>query len=1085
MQWLDILREFPYQSDFKQLGKKASRLVETKIVRDKSYFSTDKAIRNEAIRWLECSATMKQNYKEKFLHALPGFIYLIPEIGRGLFLCICPLISFSDDIPIVHNLYKNRVKYNKDIYVFVNSNVPDRPFLVSRRMISSFFGRSPSENVLQIIQDTMTKIKTQPQLLKSALTILDIVDPEDKIINPANTHDLILIEKTIEASIKQANKKTPINVEEEDRKIAKLIESISQGKVGRTANEDSKESYIDWLLETSVESLRKKLPPEAFALLDRQKLRENIVAGIKTSIDIQKKQTEDWYADENSVIVPGNGESIEIPNIPANSVNSSFNSNGQNFAGKYNPNMNTHSLNAEEKTEIVENKKQGWVGFIKNFFLFSASGGTRKYRRDKGRKNRNKTTLKSGGATALKFLAKRGENIGERRWNIDAERQDQRAQFESEEEKSEYDRIYERVYFKIASRSRDAFEAALVKSSVSQGGELLQGGVIAFGSITAVCGAIAATAPSVWAVGTAAVATVVSAPLAGLALTVIVPTLAAVLVMGSGGFATGYSRAAAQHNACREIVAELMKQGSKPTNTKLNLKIGEEIAKGKIKLFGTVNKPNFETAGIWMTKVTEIISVGLLVAAKVTKNALDKKATRKNQGQRGESASLPESTSKPSPNRSSSVLPTRQAEYVKPTKNPYAPFTPENTFFYFGHSADEIDSQGDFIELRPPMGCVYVNSTICGLSTTEPWDLKIIPGLINEKNDFLLDPFPPENEEKINNMINLKECVPGTGTYRVHCYNMLHHLYEIGVYSGDTKYVKSGYSPFSVYPFDLLTDKFETLTQSEKDAIRAYESYYVYLGSSYNGIMSLAAIRLSTEQGPFYDTTVSYETLDDVRKYTRTPEDWPLPGFYKGISYTKLTETCEKYCVYPTMKDFKRWEDHYHSTYPSLPRITKDTILDKLIFTVMTGWLQINIDEAMEAHKGLHYNFLCRATKAKPAVVARRRAGSVHRIKTSLIDSLWQDSLEGFQETWREYVRTRDITTFEKFLTVFNITRDCTPPIGGFFDIDKTVAKIFIHPLSNPRDEKFQIAMRRPAHWKFLIEEVVKLPGNQTCTPDL
>ena len=1082
MQWIDLLREFPYESDCQPMSKKDSKLLEKKIVRDKAYFSSDLSTRRTALKWLDCSASLNKNYKEKFLYALPGYMYLIPEIGRGLFLCISSIITFSDDIAISSDLYKNRLKYNKDIYVFININVPDKPFLVTRRMLSIFYGRCPLENAGLIIESTINKIKRRPQILSSALTILDMVDSENTLINPHNKNDLILIEKTIEGSIK-AEPGAPITVEKEGEKITKLINEISNGKLSRVDNENSKELYVDWLLEASLDNLREKLPPEAFAALDHDKLRENIVSGIQKSIDTQMKQTEDWYADETSVIIPNNsdkGRVIEMPNIPVDGLNRwNFNrTTGVNLIGKYDPSTNTNSLNTWQ-TEIVEIKKRSWGEFLSEVFTLYKSGGTRKFR--KGGKRYTRKNM-AGGAGILRGIAKRGEMLGEKRWNVEAAKQKQRALLaDDEEEKAEYDKIYAKVYYQIAKRSRDAFDAALVESAVSSEGGIRKGGVLAYGSITAVCGAIAASAPGVWAIGTAALSTVVGASLAPLALTIIIPTLAAALVMGSGGFATGYTRAAEQHKACREIVAQLInerKSMPNPNNSQLNTKIASQIKIGKKTLFSKVNNPNFETAEVWMQGVANVISAGLLIAAKVAKNTIDKKITNQKKlanyatrraSKSGLAAPEPANGAAPEPANGAATEPANgaapepangaapapangaateptstgnwltQAKYVKPTINPYSGFTPDNTYIYFGHGSDQIYVSGDFVLKEPPSGCVYVNSTICGLTTAEPWDVKIIPAFINRSNDFLLDPFPTENEIKINAVLNLETCIPNSGSYVAHCFQRQRHLYEIAVYSGNVKYVSSSYQPLAIYPINLPESTLHTAEQ--KRLVLDYNENYILFGSPYSGVVSLKKMRDSTSLPDFVSTPLSYSNrLESLIAGTRTSAQFPLPGCYKEIQYGKFKSHLLNLCTYPSASDFVTYENDIKKTYGLV--LTDKSMLSKRDVKHFQSLLTTQVDIIMKKYKGLHYNFLCRNTRASPEKIALRRAASVHQPALTIIDSFYQDNLEMFKETFKVFMSTKGVNSVRKLAALFAIEPVCK---RNQLYVTDTLTKIFIN----------------------------------------
>ena len=84
---------------------------------------------------------------------------------------------------------------------------------------------------------------------------------------------------------------------------------------------------------------------------------------ISENIKIQKKQTEDWYADETSLAVPENISEkslIEMPNIPANNIESNSSNKGRdNLRNNNKAILNDQALNSEERGEITEKKEQG------------------------------------------------------------------------------------------------------------------------------------------------------------------------------------------------------------------------------------------------------------------------------------------------------------------------------------------------------------------------------------------------------------------------------------------------------------------------------------------------------------------------------------------------------------------------------------------------------------------------------------------------------------------------------------------------------------------------------------------------------
>ena len=642
MQWVDVLREFPNHSDCIPISKKDAKKSQLAVVRDRAYFSRDRSTRQAALKWLDCSASLSQNYKNFFLEALPGYLYLIPEVGRGLFLCISQVISYSHDIVISADLYKNKPKFDKDIYVFVNSNVPDKPFLVTRRQLLCFFGRSPSEHAVEIIEETITKIKNVPEILSSIVSNSDLLNQEGELINPDNAHDLTLMEKIMEDSIDK-NPEMPIDIDNEEKKIGRLITSIRDGKVQKKKRLDNAlEIYIDKQLKILLEHLRKKSDPKAFSLIDPVILRTKLSLLIRQNQQVQKKQSEDWYADENSLAVPektGERSQIELPNIPANNViSNSLNNNRQN-QNNVTTSLDEQALNSEEKEEIVEKKEQGWLGFLSSSIGWR--GGARKYTKKGGL---FEGRFKKLGNTAAKYginqEKKSLQNTVTRknRKNVVSRLAKEGDVEDTEVIKSEYDKLYEKVYYgeKMADLQTDweenlhaGFKEGELSSSVSlatygtgtiaavtTATMLGVSNTVISGIATAVGAseALAAVATPVAAGGVATVAVIGTLPALVVATTVglLMAGLTAAAMTAVGGYCAGLDRAKQLHEIARDSVSSLLIEGAKASNANITKKISRAIMnleKARSPLF----KLDDEKALVWMNRLRVVLAAAAAV----------------------------------------------------------------------------------------------------------------------------------------------------------------------------------------------------------------------------------------------------------------------------------------------------------------------------------------------------------------------------------------------------------------------------------------------------------------------------------------
>jgi hypothetical protein len=397
-----------------------------------------------------------------------------------------------------------------------------------------------------------------------------------------------------------------------------------------------------------IDHLRENADPKAFSVIDPVILRAKLALLIKQNQLVQKKQSEDWYADENSLDVPekaGEKSQIELPNIPANNLNNEGSNNNRQNQNNVTASLNEQALNSEEKEEIVEKKEQSWLGFLSSSIGWRG-GAEKKYTRKAKRGGLFEERLQKLGNNWAEYGVKQEErslkstvrrknrrNVVNSVLKTATDSADTEATLQTE-----YDKLYDDVYFgkKMDSLKEDwveqlhnGFKEGALSTSVSLA-TYSAGSVAAvttasmLGVSTTLISGIATTLGAAEALAT--LATPVAAT--GVATAAVIGTIPAVAVAGVvgllmagltaaamtavGGYRAGLDRAKQLHEIARDSVSSLLIEGAKHTNANINKKIEKVIMnleRARTNLFALDD----EKALIWMGRLRIILVAGAAV----------------------------------------------------------------------------------------------------------------------------------------------------------------------------------------------------------------------------------------------------------------------------------------------------------------------------------------------------------------------------------------------------------------------------------------------------------------------------------------
>jgi len=1107
-----------YLQDYIETNSKSSfnapeAEVEEHIILASLHLSPSKGYRRRAYYWLDNQAALNEAYRTNFPKAIPGYTYTIPEIGPGVFLCISPVLSYTENLPrtSLAQVYNNITEYNKDVYLFVNSNKQDDPFYVTRRMLDIFIGRSTSDSVIDIINSNLDKLRTAPESILSSLSICDSPDVPNDTFDLDDRNDRLLIEKLNESAIKAVmqDSDAPIDVQETTEDITSLITNVNSNNV-KSLKADTLDTYLEWATTVSMTKLRETLKPEDYAKFNRMNVKNIIQEGIENTKAAQRKAIEMSYVDENSEILPEQQQLTSQSEIDAPVYDSRLfrylfegerNNSGQNFVGKIDPN----SLNYDERENIEEEQTRTWGDFWGNMFIApdysdvrrrGMGGYSKKYtrkgnKRSKHSKKYNTKRVKyAGGGLFMdifsgqwfrKLAENRQKSVGKAN-NIIKYKQALKSEGLNygDSAAAKYNDLYDKVWISLQKRDRSEYEAHVERlNSLFSNRENIDikngihanSGVIAQDTIIATGGVFAAIQ------GTLVVKAAVGAGglvLSSVAFPLVVAALGGIVVYGFANYAVGETRAMRMHSLCREITSKLILDKTRVLNTQN--KVSNAVSKMEINvqntkspnnskladIFKMVNLPNSEKAHRRSIIAAAIYTATVVGAiwAKQRYNAHTANTSKKPKGP-GVPQTIGASNPSPTIVREVDSSPTNgnNNDALRRVNNTNSPnrksvnsvppsdFTIDNTYVYFGHGEDVFDkSSRTFSNISPPEGCAYVNSTQCGITTTEPWDTKVIPSFADLENTFLLDPFTPDNVVKINETLNEIRATNDKGPFCSHTFEKSHKIYDIAVYYKKKQCVLNNYFPLQISPTStayfldgLKSDK------TESDEYKTFAKKYFFWTTPFAGIMSINQIKNAYNNDDF--KCADFSRKKKMSEWVNTPEDWPLTGFYEMIKYDKFKKHYLTHCTYPNSDAFDLLEKAFAAKYNG--KKFADYYLTKTLMNFVQQQLKRPNDWLMRNFKGLHYNFLCRySSSSTPEARTLQRIQSMGRTpKEKIIEIFYNqgENLENFRVLWEGLMEQNNIKNIRDLHILFNVPAACN---GTKYNVAKSAFNLFTNSVN-------------------------------------